>query len=175
MPLQRIETQQGFPRTMIAVEADVPAGAPTTVEAVEDATALKPVTVFSDSQPKLSVDEPVDTDEAPTSGDRMRLVWLVVGAVLLFVVGIVLFVRAGEDDQPTTPPPTPTASTPLSVAPDAPTEPPEVSGRRTAVVYSCDAPGSAEKLKQGDGDAVGEVLPFRRMPVGMAQRHGVAE
>jgi serine/threonine protein kinase len=162
--LQRIETQAGFPRTMIAVETDLPLGTPTASGTVEDATALKPVTIISGSTPQVAVDEPASTQDSPTVGDRVRLVWLVTAAVFLLVVGIVLFVRAG-DDEPTadSTPPTPSSSTPLSIAPGAPTEPPDVSGRRTPA-------GVVFRWAAADGGDTGDTWEWRRTDTGAGQR-----
>ena len=162
--LQRIETQAGFPRTMIAVEADlatVPAAAP---GPLEDATVLKPVTVISGSSPRIAVDTPaVASAEAPTPGDRMRMVWLVLGGALLLVVGLVLFLTAGDDSSTPTTTPTPSASTPDSLEPGAPTDPPTVTGRRTAS-------GVVFRWTTLDGAQAGDSWEWRRADTGAGAR-----
>jgi serine/threonine protein kinase len=146
--LQRIEAQAGFPRTMIAVESDLPAVQDVSAHTSDDDTVLKPVTVISGSSPRVEVEAPVGPtqDPPPTPGDRWRMASLVAGAVALLVVGLVLFLEAGDDETPPATTPTPTNSTPAPVDPLAPTEPPDVTGRRTAqgVVFRWAAPGGAE-------------------------------
>jgi len=163
--LQRIESQAGFPRTMISVEADLPAVQDVSAHATEDATVLKPVTVISGSSPRVAVETPsVPTQEPrPTLGERWRMAWLVAGVVALLVVGLVLFLTAGDDERPPSTTPTPTVSTPDPIDPLAPTEPPDVTGRRTAqgVVFRWVAP---------DGAQAGDSWQWRRTDSGEEQR-----
>ncbi len=161
--LQRIEAQEGFPRTMIAVETDLPAVQNVAVASGDDATALKPVTVISGSSPRVAVETPVPTADPPTTGDRARVVWLVGVAVLVAAVGLVLFLTAGGDDPTSSTTPTPTASTPDSIDPGAPTEPPTVTGRRGAagVVFRWEAP---------DGAQPGDTWQWRRTDTGEGDR-----
>ena len=105
---------------------------------------LKPVTVISASSPRVAVEAPPALEPpAPTAGDRARVVWLVGAAVVLAVVGLVLFLTAGGDDPGSSAPPTPSASTPDSIDPGAPTDPPLVTGRRTSagVVFALGGAG----------------------------------
>jgi len=162
--LQRVEAQAGFPRTMIAVETDLPAVQNVVPTTGEDATVLKPVTVISGSSPRVAVEAPREpAPEAPTAGDRARLVWLVGVAVLLLAVGLVLFLTAGNGDPTDSGTPTPSASTPDSIDPGAPTDPPLVTGRRTAsgVVFGWEAP---------DGDQPGDTWEWRRTDTGDGER-----
>ncbi|MEO6509461.1 MAG: serine/threonine-protein kinase [Nocardioides sp.] len=162
--LQRIEAQAGYPRTMIAVETDLPAVQNVAPSAGGDATVLKPVTVISGSAPRVAVDAPsTPVVEAPSSGDRARLVWLLGAAAVLLVVGLVLFLTADGDDPTTSPPPTTTASTPDSIDPGAPTDPPAVTGRRTTqgVVIGWEAP---------DGGQPTDTWEWRRTDTGQGDR-----
>jgi serine/threonine protein kinase len=162
--LQRIEAQAGFPRTMIAVETDLPAVQNVAPTAGGDATVLKPVTVISGSAPRIAVEEPAaPAVDAPTPGDRARLVWMVGAAVLLLAVGLVLFLTASGDEPTTSAPPTPTASTPDSIDPGAPTDPPAVTGRRTAqgVVFGWEA---------SDGGQSTDTWEWRRTDTGRGDR-----
>jgi eukaryotic-like serine/threonine-protein kinase len=96
-------------------------------------------------------------------GERVRLVWMVAGIALLFVVGIVLFLRAGEDTS-STPTPTPgTTGTPLSIDPGAPTDTPDVSGRRTAA-------GVVFRWDSSDGFQAGDSWEWRRTDTGAGER-----
>ncbi len=165
--LQRIETQAGFPRTMISVETDLPAVAPAAPGRAGDATVLKPVTVISGSSPRVSpgpdAREATTGDPPRLAGDRVRMVWLVAAAVLLLVVGLVLFLTAGDDSSTPTTTPTPDHSTPLSVEPGAPGSAPEVTGRRTsaAVVFRWSTP---------DGVQGGDTWEWRRTDTGEQRR-----
>jgi serine/threonine protein kinase len=164
--LQRIEGQAGYPRTMIAVETDRPTVQDVMARASEDATVLKPVTVISGSTPRVAVEGPrVPTVEpGPTTGDRWRMVWLVTGAAVLLVVGLFLFLTAGDDD-PTPPTVTPStsSSTPAPLDPLAPTQEPEVTGRRTdqGVVFRWTSP---------DGSEAGDTWQWRRTDTGAEER-----
>jgi serine/threonine protein kinase len=165
--LQRIEAQAGFPRTMIAVETDLPAVHDLAAHTTEDATVLKPVTVISGSSPRLAVEGPPvpPTEEpAPTTGDRWRLVWLVTGAALLLVVGLFLFLTAGDDDPtPPTTTPSPSGTTPDPLDPQAPTEAPAVTGRRTdeGVVF---------RWSSAEGSETGDSWQWRRTDTGEEER-----
>ncbi len=169
--LQRIESQEGFPRTLIAVETDLPAVQDVAPTAGGDATVLKPVTVISGSSPRVAVEPPPSSsappspsaETEPTTGDRARVIWLSGLAALLLVVGLVLFLTAGGDDPTSSPPPTPTASTPDSIDPGAPADPPVVTGRRTyaGVVFRWQAP---------DGDQPGDSYEWRRTDTGAGRR-----
>jgi hypothetical protein len=150
---------------MIAVEADLPAVQDVSGHTAEDATVLKPVTVISGSSPRFAVETPiVPTEEpGPSRADRWRTVSLVAGAVGLLVVGLVLFLTAGDDDPPPTTTPSPSRSTPDPIDPLAPTAPPDVTGRRTAqgVVFRWAAP---------DGAQAGDTWQWRRTDNGEEQR-----
>ncbi len=164
--LQRIEAQAGFPRTMIAVETDLPAVQDVAAHTNEDATALKPVTVISGSSPRVAVEGPgVPTQEPePTTADRWRLVWLLTGAALLLVVGLFLFLTAGDDDPtPPTVTPSPSGTTPDPLDPQAPTEAPAVTGRRTdqGVVFRWTSP---------EGSETGDSWQWRRTDTGEEER-----
>jgi serine/threonine protein kinase len=165
--LQRIETQAGFPRTAISVETDLPMVAPGPAHAAGDATVLKPVTIVSGSSSRIAVESPVaesaQSEAPPSTGERVRLVWMVAGIAVLFAIGIVLFLRAG-DEPSSTPPPTPgTSGTPLTIEPGAPTEPPDVTGRRTAagVVFRWDSTGEVQ---------TGDSWEWRRTDTGESDR-----
>jgi serine/threonine protein kinase len=163
--LQQIEAQAGFPRTMISVETDLPDVQDLSGHAAGDATVLKPVTVISGSSPRVAAEPPsTQTQEPrPTRGDRWWLVLLVAGAVALLTVGLALFLNAGDDDAPPATTPTPTDSTPAPIDPGAPTEPPDVDGRRTAqgVVFSWAAP---------DGGQDDDTWQWRRADTGEQER-----
>ena len=161
--LQRIEAQAEFPRTTIAVESDLPVVPPSTGAPSGDATALKPVTLVSGSAPRVAVETPVPTADRPTPGDRARVLWLVGAAALLLVVGLVLFLTAGNGGPTPTTNPTPTASTPDSLDPGAPTDPPTVSGRRTpnGVVFRWSSVGGGE---------AGDTWEWRRTDTGKGRR-----
>jgi hypothetical protein len=164
--LQRIEAQAGYPRTMIAVETDLPVVQDVSAHATEDATVLKPVTVISGSSPRVAVDKPaVPTEEpAPTTRDRWRMLWLLAGAAVLLVVGLFLFLTAGDDDPtPPTATPSPTASSPEPLDPLAPTAEPEVTGRRT------DA-GVVFRWSSADGAETADTWQWRRTDTGEEDR-----
>jgi serine/threonine protein kinase len=167
--LQRIETQAGFPRTMIAVETDVPSMQDVSAHSSEDATALKPITVISGSAPRMAIDTPLDPatptpgQPPPTWGDRARMVVLVVAALALLGVAIVLFLNAGDDDSPPTTTPTPTDSTPDAIDPSAPTATPEVTGRRTSQ-------GVVFHWTSADGTEVGDTWVWKRTDTGEENR-----
>ena len=163
--LQRVEAQAGFPRTMIAVESDLPALQDVSGHASEDATVLKPVTVISGSAPRVAVEtSSVPTqDPPPSSGDRWRLAWLLAGAAALLVVGLVLFLTAGDDDPPPDTTPTPGETTPDALDPLAPTVPPEVTGRRTTQ-------GVVFRWAAADGAQAGDSWQWRRTDSGDERR-----
>jgi hypothetical protein len=87
---------------------------------------------------------------------------LAVAAVLL-AIGVVLFMTAGDDGSRPTGTPTPTGSTPDSLDPTAPTQSPDVSGRRTAdgVVFS---------WSSSEGSLPGDTWQWHRPDTGEDQR-----
>ncbi|MGI8646196.1 MAG: protein kinase domain-containing protein [Nocardioides sp.] len=140
--LQRIEAVAGFPRTVIAVEGDrEPTSAPrgTPGEPDPDLTQVKPVSVVSASGPRAvraaletaAVEgEPTGSRAAPVRASA--LAWTAVAVAVMAVVVTVLLVTGGGDRPDRQLSPTPTGpSTPQSVAPEAPTGVPSLSGRRT--------------------------------------------
>ena len=103
-------------------------------------------------------------EPAPTTRDRWRMVWLLAGAAVLLVVGLFLFLTAGDDDPtPPTTTPSPTASTPEPLDPLAPTAEPEVTGRRT------DA-GVVFRWTSADGAEAGDTWQWRRTDTGEEER-----
>lgn len=129
--LQRIETAQGWPRTTVAVEGG-DAGAPGTVvpgqpgsgpdgdAGVEpDRTVLKPVRSVSASGSRPSAPGPRDTGGAGRERSGRRAAWTAVLALVLMgaVVGG-LALRGGDEDPSDTLPPSPSASTPMSLLPE---------------------------------------------------------
>jgi hypothetical protein len=167
--LQRIETEAGFPRTLIAVETDLPAVPDLTAHAPGDATAPKPVAVVSGPSPRLAVEESRSTgsipavQEVPSTGDRWRMAWLVSGAASLLVVGFLLLVTAGDDGSGPTTTPTPTDSTPAPVDPLAPTLAPDVTGRRTTA-------GVTFRWSSPDGAQTDDSWQWRRTDTGEEKR-----
>ena len=128
---------------------------------------LKPVTVISGSSPRVAVETPVRAD-AGASPDAGRAVadgrgWWPVPS-RCWSVGLVLFLNAGDDDPPSSTTPTPTDSHPDALDPLAPTEPPDVTGRRTAqgVVFRWAAP---------DGAQTGDSWQWRRTDTGEERAH----
>ena len=170
--LQRVEAQAGFSRTAIAVEGDLPMVPPAPAQTSGEATVLKPVTVISGSSSRIAVEPPVVAPaqgETPSASERARLVWMVAGIAVLFAVATVLFLRAG-DESSSTPPPTPgTTGTPLTIEPGAPTEPPDVTGRRTTagVVFRWAAQPASRPGTPGSGGvpilALASGQPTRRL------------
>lgn len=136
--LQRIEAAAGFARTVIAVEGDrAPSSAPrgTPGERDPDVTAVKPVSFVSASGPRAlspagrtKVGEATGPRAAPLR--RSVLVWTVL-AVAAMVAAVAVLVTGGGDAPDRRVAPPPTASTPASVLPEAPTAVPELTGRRT--------------------------------------------
>ncbi|WP_309647388.1 protein kinase domain-containing protein [Nocardioides sp.] len=128
--LQRIEAEAGYARTAIAVEGDRPApGIVTPPGDDPDTTHVKPMTVIPSSGPRAARIEAGPPRDEPTR--RSTVVWAVAGTAVLAVVGVLLAVNlAGGDDTeaPTTRPSV--SSTPLDVAPEAPTRAPTVTGAR---------------------------------------------
>ncbi len=163
--LQRIEAQAGFPRTMIAVEADLPAVQDVAAHTRGDSTALRPVTAATPSAPRRPVHTPSDAaEQAPVSAaERWRLVILLAVAGVAFAVGLVLILNAGDDGSTPAAPPTPTASTPDPLDPSAPTAVPEVTGRRTAA-------GAVFRWTSTDGSEPGDTWLWRREDTGEQQR-----
>jgi serine/threonine protein kinase len=164
--LQRIETQEGFPRTLISVEGDQPAVQDVAAHSGADATVLKPVTVTSGSAPRVAVDSPTSwgTDPAPGPG-RARLVWLAAAAAVLLSIGLVLLLNAGDGGPTPSTQPTSTASTPDSVAPGAPTSEPELSGRRTSS-------GVVFRWSSNDGTQAGDTWEWQRTDRARSVRTG---
>jgi eukaryotic-like serine/threonine-protein kinase len=164
--LQRIETQAGFPRTMIAVETDPAAVHEAPAHTGGDATALRPATVDSESSPRVAVEIPrkPPQEDPPTRRERWRMARLVVGAAVLAVVGLVLFLTAGDDDGPSpTTRPTSRGSTPAPLDPVAPTQAPDVTGRRTTG-------GVAFRWSSPDGAQSGDSWQWRRTDTGQEER-----
>lgn len=161
--LQRIESAAGWARTAVAVEGDrpdstvmapeTPGASGTSSGALEDATAMKPVTVISASGPRrIAAQDPAPAphEEEQERGRVSSLVWAGVGAAMVAALVGVLFLRGdGREEDPGVQVPT-ESQTPLDVVPDALTEAPTISGSRTArgVLFRWNAPVELE-----DGDA----------------------
>lgn len=155
--LQRIESAAGWARTSVAVEGDrpdaavAPPDAAGVLESLEDATAMKPVTVISASGPRrIAAQDPAPApagDEDATRGPA-GLVWAGVGAAVLAVVVGVL-VLGGRDEDPGVEVPT-SSITPSDPVADELTQAPTLTGRRTArgVLFTWNAP-----VEMQDGDA----------------------
>ncbi|MBS2939322.1 serine/threonine protein kinase [Nocardioides sp. J2M5] len=155
--LQRIESAAGWARTAVAVEGDrpdaavAPPDAAGVLESLEDATAMKPVTVISASGPRrIAAQDPAPApagDEDATRGPA-GLVWAGVGAAVLAVVVGVL-VLGGRDEDPGVQVPT-SSITPSDPVADELTKAPTLTGRRTArgVLFTWNAP-----VEMQDGDA----------------------
>ncbi len=169
--LQRIESAAGWARTSVAVEGDrpdasVPApGSPVLVDAPEDATAMKPVTVISASGPRRIAAQ--DSGPALARGDDepgglSGLVWAGVGAaVLVLLVGFLVLRGDGRPEDPGVVVPT-ASQTPDDLVPDVLTEAPALTGRRTAsgVLFEwrspvATEPGDTFSYHRDDTDAYG--------------------
>jgi eukaryotic-like serine/threonine-protein kinase len=161
--LQRIEAQSGFPRTMIAVETDLPAMQDVSAHASGDATEVKPVTLVSGPRPRATEEPPPSEPPPVRRSERWRVVGLGAAAILLIVVGLVLFLSAGDDgSSPTTTPP-PTDSTPDALDPSVPTTAPDVTGRRTSS-------GVVFRWSTGEGTQPGDTWQWRRTDTGKDER-----
>ena len=79
------------------------------------------------------------------------------------VVGLVLFLTAGDDDPPPDTTPTPGETTPDALDPLAPTVPPEVTGRRTTQ-------GVVFRWAAADGAQAGDSWQWRRTDSGDERR-----
>ena len=134
--LQRIESAAGWSRTAVAVEGDRPDASvapPGVPEALEDATAMKPVTVISASGPRRiaaqDIVPEVAEDDEPSSVSG--LVWAGIGAlVVALVVGFLVFGGNGREEDPGVVVPT-ESQVPSDVVPDVLTSAPTLTGRRT--------------------------------------------
>ena len=157
--LQRIEAAAKWPRTSVAVEGDRPDAsldtpepvAPLTVEApLEDATALKPVTVISASAPRqVAVEQPPVTTDEGQPRQVAAIVWAVIGAVLVAAIAGYLVFGGGEDpEDPGVVVPS-GSTTPEPLVPDVLTQAPILTGERTArgVEFRW---RSRERLEPGD-------------------------
>lgn len=146
--LQRIEAAAGWQRTSVAVEGDRPdttvavteqaPGAPRAPEGPEDATAMKPVTVISASGPRNIAQPQAPAPEiSPERGEteqrtRPGTTWAVVGAaVVALVIGYLVLTSGDREDDPGVVVP-PESQTPSPLVVDVLTEPPRITGRRTA-------------------------------------------
>ncbi|GEP36564.1 hypothetical protein NPS01_02270 [Nocardioides psychrotolerans] len=162
--LQRIETEAGYARTPIAVEGDRPApGVLPPVSDDPDTTHVRPMTVISSSGPRgASIETGPATEAGPTR--RSSVVWAVAGTAVLAVVGVLLAVNlAGGNDaeEPITRPTT--SSTPLGVAPEAPTRAPTVTGARSEdrVTFTWRSP---------DAGQAGDTWEWKRTDTGESRR-----
>jgi len=165
--LQRIEAQAGFPRTLIAVETDLPEMPHGRSVSAGEATVLKPVTVVSGPSPRVEAEHPgrhAAEAAAPASrADRARAVWVLAAAAVLVAIGLWFFWRAGQDSStPSSSTPTP-SGTPDSLAPEAPTTPPEVTGTRTG-------DGVRFRWTIEDGTQPGDSWEWRRADTGESER-----
>jgi serine/threonine protein kinase len=173
--LQRIEAQAGLPRTVIAVETDLPTLQDVSAHSSGEATAVKPVTLDpgTGTSPRGAVTSPPAEEEPPTSaqtsgqtsGQRWGALGLLAIAAALLVVGVVLFTTAGDDGS--TPigleTPTPTQSSPNGLDPGAPTVAPEVTGRRTTQ-------GVLFRWSSTEASTTGDTWQWRRADTGAGQR-----
>lgn len=90
--------------------------------------------------------------------------WALAGVATLVLVGVLLAVNLAGGDDPKEPQGRPTESTtPLPVAPEAPAEPPVVTGERTGdrVAFSCRSP---------DAGQAGDTWEWRRTDTGESER-----
>ena len=166
--LQRIEATAGFPRTAIAVEADLP-GTPVRdfhLDSDHDATRLKPPTIVSGSAPRTA-GSTAEGPAAETPDPRVSAtVWAVVGTVVLAVAGGVLMFSLGRGDAGETPGVDPASSrppsTPASIDPGLVAEP-VLRGSRDggAVLISWAA---------SDGGQPGDTWQWRRTDTGEGER-----
>jgi serine/threonine protein kinase len=161
--LQRVEATAGFPRTPISVETD----AITTpvrdfgTENDPDATRLKPTVVSGSAPPTVPPGSARPTDGR---GRAAAVVWAVVGTMILAGVGVLLLPNLGGDggapgDQPSSSVP----STPASLEPGLPDEPPVLAGSRT---------GDQVRVtwRAADGGQPGDTWQWRRTDTGMGDR-----
>ncbi len=163
--LQRIEAEAGYARTAIAVEGDRPApGVVAPLGDDPDTTHVKPMTVIPSSGPRAARAEaaPVPPTAGPTR--RSTLVWAVAGTAVLAVAGILLAVDLAGGDEDVAPAAGPSAtSTPLGVAPDAPTRAPAVTGTR-----------SGDRIRFGwrspDAGQAGDSWEWKRTDTGESRR-----
>ena len=159
--LQRIESTLGLARTPIAVEGDRTGVAPdATAGPDEDATHLKPATVVPSAAAPVrsaSGDVPVPAQR------RSAVIWAVLGVVVVAVVGTLLVMNAsnGRDEDPGEVATGPT--TPLSLDPNAPAEPPRVSGTR-------EPEGVRFSWRLADGGQAGDTWEWKRTDTGESQR-----
>lgn len=160
--LQRIEAQQNYPRTAIAVEGDTPglaqSGAPLGQPGAPDpdATHFKPISVVHASGPRggaVATTAPPaapPTEAPPTPVRTSTVVWSVVGVVALAAIGVGILLTAGGDDEPgDNPSPGQSSHTPIDIAPEAPEGQPVVTGSRKGnkVTFKW---GWPDPLEQGD-------------------------
>ncbi len=163
--LQRIEEAAGFPRTAIAVEADLP-GTPVRdfrAELDHDATRMKPTTIVSGSAPRAVV------PDADGTGDESRrigpVVWAVVGTFALAVAGGLLLFSLGRGDVRDNPQNTPTPrppSTPANIDPGLAADPVltgDRTGRNVRVSWAA-----------SDGGQPGDTWQWRRTDTGDGDR-----
>ena len=163
--LQRIEADAGYSRTPIAVEGDRPAPgvqAPPPVD--QDTTHVKPMTVIPGSGPRAAQLERGSTTEPEQPARRSTLVWAGVAVAVLALVGVLLAINlaGGSDSEDPESRPS-TSQTPLPVAPEAPAEPPVVSGERTGdrVAFTWRSP---------DAGQAGDTWEWRRTDTGESDR-----
>ncbi len=143
--LQRIEAQSGFPRTVIAVETDLPALQDVSAASGGEATDLKPATVAESQLPPPRQPPPSPAEPPPAPPMGWRSVAVAAATAVLLAIGVLLFLEAGDDASSPTTNPTGTPSTPDPLDPGAPGAAPEVTGRRTAggVVFRWSSPEAA--------------------------------
>ncbi len=165
--LQRIEATAGFPRTAIAVEADLP-GAPVRnyeIDADPDATRMKPPTIVSGSAPRTVAPHVPVPDHADEPHRPGAVVAAVVGAVVLAVAGGVLAFSLGRGDageNPSTSPTTSVPSTPSGIDPGLIADPvltSERTGRKVRVSWTAT-----------DGGLAGDTWEWRRTDTGKGGR-----
>ncbi|GAA4674420.1 serine/threonine-protein kinase [Nocardioides nanhaiensis] len=168
--LQRIEAEAGFSRTAIAVEGDRPD--PASYAGGTDGgdqTYVKPITVIPASGPRAAQVEasrgmtPTEVPPTPTSSRRAGVLWAVAAVVVAAGLTAWLVLGGGDPDEDSAATPSPTPSTPLSLAPPAPLEQPRVRAERTGAVvtFRWSAPG---------GEQVGDTWEWRRTDTGESER-----
>jgi len=163
--LQRIEAESGYARTPIAVEGDRPApGVLPPVGDDPDTTHVKPMTLIPSSGPRASRPDTGHTAPETPSTRRSTLVWAAGGTAVLVLVGALLAVNlagGNDSDEPVARPSA--SSTPLGIAPEAPTRAPAVTGERSGDRISF-------RWRSPDAGQSGDTWEWKRTDTGESRR-----